>query len=99
MFMSVNEKVPLNSRKIAAMKPVKAILADVGENRGLRVTCGNAGTKTFFYRYTSPVSNKLIQVKIGNFPTTSLAEARLQLHELKELRKSGRCPAPLKNQE
>lgn len=91
--MSVNEKVPLNSRKIAAMKPSKAILADVGENRGLRLTCGNAGTKTFFYRYTSPVSNKLVQVKIGNFPTTSLAEARLQLQELKELRKSGRCPA------
>ena len=93
MFMTANEKVPLNSRKISAMKPGKAILADVGENRGLRVTCGNAGTKTFFYRYTSPVSNKLVQVKIGNFPTTSLAEARLQLQELKELRKSGRCPA------
>lgn len=91
--MSANEKVPLNSRKISAMKPGKTILADVGENRGLRVTCGNAGTKTFFYRYTSPVNGKLVQVKIGNFPSTSLAEARLQLQELKELRKSGRCPA------
>lgn len=91
--MSANEKVPLNSRKITAMKPGKAILADVGENRGLRISCGNAGTKTFFYRYTSPISNKLVQVKIGNFPTISLAEARLKLQELKELRKGGHCPA------
>jgi len=50
--MAANDKVPLNSRKIAAMKRGKAILADTGENRGLRVTCGNVGTKTFFCRYT-----------------------------------------------
>jgi len=65
--MSVNEKVPLNSRKIAAMKPSKAILADIGENRGLRVTCGNAGTKTFFYRYTSPVNGSWYRSRLAIF--------------------------------
>jgi len=91
--MSSNGKVPLNSRKIEAMKPGSAIMSDTSENRGLRVSCGNGGTKTFFYRYTSPISGKLVQVKIGHFPLTSLAEARLKLQELKVARKSGRCPA------
>ena len=67
--------------------------ADVGKNRGLRVTCGATGVKSFFYRYTSPLTGKLAQVKIGSFPQTSLAVARLKLNELKLLRQAGRCPA------
>ncbi len=67
--------------------------ADVGENRGLRATCGKTGVKTFFYRYTSPLTGKLVQVKIGNFPQTTLAVARTKLHELKLIRQDGRCPA------
>ena len=35
------------------------------------------GVKTFFYRYTSPITSKLVQVKIGKFPETSLAETAL----------------------
>ncbi len=46
------EKKPLSSRGIEAMKPSKSIISDTGENRVLRVICGNDGTKTFFYRYT-----------------------------------------------
>jgi integrase len=75
------------------MRPSDRDLADAGENRGLRVTCGAGGTKTFFYRYTSPANGKLIQVKIGNFPHVSLAEARMELQRLKGLRKQGVCPA------
>ncbi|HEM7578128.1 TPA: integrase, partial [Serratia marcescens] len=33
------------------------------------------------------------QLKIGNFPQTSLSEARVKLQELKQLRQLGRCPA------
>jgi hypothetical protein len=32
-------------------------------------------------------------VKIGNFPETSLTEARLKLQELKQIRCQGRFPA------
>jgi hypothetical protein len=39
------------------------------------------------------VTGKLAQVKIGNFPQTSLAAERLKLNELKLLRQEGRCPA------
>lgn len=91
-------KKALSSASLSAMRPGDSDLADVGENRGLRVTCGNAGTKSFFYRYTSPKTGKLIQVQIGHFPAISLAEARVQLRELKNLRKEGRCPATEKRE-
>ncbi len=42
----------LTSAAISSMKPNDKDLADGGENRGLRVSCANAGTKSFFYRYT-----------------------------------------------
>ncbi|HHH1473743.1 TPA: tyrosine-type recombinase/integrase [Yersinia enterocolitica] len=84
---------PLSSKAIEMMKPTDKNKADTGENRGLRVTCGASGIKTFFYRYTSPVTNKLSQVKIGSFPQTSLAMARMKLQELKLIRGEGRCPA------
>ena len=83
---------PLSSKAIEMMKPTDKNKADTGENRGLRVSCGASGIKTFFYRYTSPVTNKLSQVKIGSFPQTSLAMARMKLQELKLIRSEGRCP-------
>jgi integrase len=82
----------LSARTVEVMKPGDKDKADTGENTGLRVTCGATGVKTFFYRYTSPITSKLVQVKIGNFPEVSLAEARLKLQELKQIRRQGRCP-------
>lgn len=87
------EGKPLSFKAVEMMKPGDKDKADVGENRCLRVSCGATGVKSFFYRYTSPLTGKLAQVKIGNFPQTSLAAARLKLHELKLLRQEGRCPA------
>ncbi|MBC3212418.1 tyrosine-type recombinase/integrase [Serratia fonticola] len=84
---------PLSSKAIETMKPTDKNKADTGENRGLRVACGATGIKTFFYRYISPVTNKLSQVKIGSFPQTTLAMARMRLQELKQIRNAGRCPA------
>jgi len=84
---------PLSARTVKVMKSGDKDKADTGENAGLRVTCGATGVKTFFYRYTSPISSKLVQLKIGNFPEVSLAEARLKLQELKQTRRQGRCPA------
>lgn len=83
----------LSAKTVESMRPKDRDIADTGENRGLRVTCGAAGTKTFFYRYPSPVTGRLVQVKIGNFPKVSLAEARMELQRLKALRKQGICPA------
>lgn len=62
------EGKPLSFKAVEMMKPGDKDKADVGENRGLRVSCGAAGVKSFFYRYTSPLTGKLAQVKISNFP-------------------------------
>lgn len=83
----------LSFRAIEVMKPTDSDKADNGVNRGLRVTCGKTGKKTFFYRYTSPVTNKLIQISLGIFPAVSLEQARIKLRELKLIRQQGRCPA------
>lgn len=87
---------PLSSRTVETMKPGAKDLADTGEHRGLRVRCGQTGVKTFFYRYSSPITGKLTQVKIGSFPETTLADARKQLEELRILRRNGHCPALIK---
>jgi len=73
---------PLSSKAIETIKSTYKNKTDTCESWGLRVTCGASSIKTFFYRYTNPVSNKLSQVKIGYFPQTSLVMASLKLQEL-----------------
>lgn len=87
------EGKPHAFKAVEMMKPGDKDKADVGENRGLRVSCGATGVKSFFYRYTTPLTGKLAQVKMRNFPQSSLAAARLKLYELKLLHQDGRCPA------
>ena len=102
MEATKNSKIvgkPLSARAIETMKPGDKIKADIGENSGLRVQCGSGGTKSFAYRYKSPETGKLTQVKIGNYPSVSLAEARVELHRLKVLRKSGVCPKAYRHNE
>lgn len=91
--MEKTEKKPLSTKAIEAMKPGCSDKADISENRGLRITCGATGIKTFFYRYTSPITHNLKQVKIGHFPNITLAQARAELQMLKLVKNEGRCPA------
>lgn len=74
------------------MRPGDADKSDTGENVGLRVSCGSTGVRTFFYRYRSPETDKLTQLKLGTYPSLSLAQARVELARLKELRATGVCP-------
>ena len=83
---------PLTARTVEVMKPGDKDKSDTGENMGLRVTCGATGVKTFFYRYTSPITKKLVQMKIGSLSDTSPVEARFKLQELKQIRRQGHCP-------
>lgn len=89
----LKERKPLNAASIKAMKVGDKDLSDIEENEGLRVSCGKGSTKSFFYRYKSPITDKLCQIKIGRFPSTSLAEARVELQALKDMRQEMRCPA------
>ena len=84
---------PLSFRAIDYMKPGAMDFSDIGEYRGLRVSCGTAGTKSFYYRLTrSPLTDKLVQKKLGAFPSMPLSDARQDLELLKSIRNSGRCP-------
>ena len=97
-MLSKQNNKPLSFRAIDSMKPGSRDLSDAGEYRGLRVSCGVAGTKSFYYRYKSPLTGKLIQMKLGAFPVMSLSDARQELEHLKSIRKSGRCPATEKKE-
>lgn len=83
---------PLSARAIETMRPGDKPKTDAGEHSGLRVYCGANGTKSFIYRYRSPETDKLTQIKIGGYPQTTLADARVQLLSLKALRAQGICP-------
>ncbi|MDP8051947.1 tyrosine-type recombinase/integrase [Pasteurella atlantica] len=89
-----NTKKILTTKDIQLMKPGDKDIIDTGENSGLRVVCGKTGRKTFIYRYRSPISyeKKLLQIKIGVFPKTTLNDARQKLQDLKHIRSLGRCP-------
>jgi integrase len=50
------------------------------------MSCGKSGTKTFIYRYRSPETSKLTQVKIGRYPQVSLAEIRQAVRFLEGLK-------------
>ncbi len=89
---SKNPPEPLSVKAVEALKPRSSTIADSGENKGIRVICGRTGVKTFFYRYKSPETGKLTQVKIGDYPELSLSAARMALDALKKTRKSGVCP-------
>ena len=82
----------LSARAVETMRPGDTDKADSGENVGLRVSCGATGVRTFYYRYRSPETEKLTQFKLGTYPTLSLAQARVELACLKEMRAKGICP-------
>ena len=54
-------------------------------------------TKTFFYRHKNPVSETLLKIKIDYCPVLGLAEARVQLQELKFIRLFDCCPVAEEN--
>jgi integrase len=83
---------PLSVKAIESMRPGDKPKTDVGEAQGLRVTCAASGAKTFIYRYRSPETGKLVQMKLGRFPELKLAEARLKVVQLKERQREGVCP-------
>lgn len=89
---STLKKVALSARAIEKMKP-ETFKADIGENEGLRVVKGKTGLTSFIYRYRSPIDNSQKKMKIGTFPEMSLADARVELHKLKVIRRSGICPS------
>ena len=94
-----HEKKALSAKAIEKMKSGDKDKSDIGENVGLRVSCGKTGKKSFFYRYRSPIDGSIKQYPIGVYPEVTLSEARVKLKELKIERSKGVCPKARLEQE
>jgi integrase len=68
-----------------AVKNLKSgFLSDTPPNGGLRIIVNKSGSKSWIYRYR--VDSKLKQIKLGNYPSVDLKEARSLLADKKKLR-------------
>lgn len=63
---------------------------------GLTLRVTDAGSKTFYFTYWSPVLRKMARIRIGNYPDVTLAAARGKADEYRGLVAAGRDPQPEK---
>ena len=59
---------------------------------GLRLEA-SASTRSWVYRFKSPIDDRMRQVKIGTWPKMSLVAAMVEWEKLREIRAAGRDPA------
>jgi len=59
---------------------------------GLRLEA-SASTRSWVYRFKSPIDDRMRQVKIGTWPKMSLVAAMVEWEKLREIRATGRDPA------
>jgi len=64
---------------------------------GLRLEATQT-TRTFVYRYKSPLDGRMKQIKIGAWPATSAAQAGVEWEKLRGERERGGCPATSRRQ-
>ena len=65
---------------------------------GLRLEASDS-RRTWTYRYKSPISGGMKQVRIGHWPAVSPARAEAEWEQLREQRDGGRCPASERREE
>ena len=77
----------LTNRQISSLKPQtgeRVTLSDKGIRgvRGLSISASYGGTKTFYFRYRNS-AGQLKRLRIGSFPSISLADARNKARDYK----------------
>lgn len=86
-------------RYIRNLKPEETV-KDIREKRGFGIRVKPDGVKTFFYRYTSPVTGARRFLTLGNYPKPlNLEDARIEYGKNFELVKSGIDPLEVKHHE
>jgi integrase len=65
----------------------------VGDAPGLRLVASTAGKRAWIYRYKAPSTEMMKQIKIGEWPAMSAAQAGVQWENLRTARNAGRDPA------
>jgi len=79
-----------DARAAKALQPGQHIMVDGYPGLRLEAT---ATTRTWTYRYKSPVDGNMRQKKIGRWPAMSLAKAAVTWETLRSQRESGADPA------
>lgn len=79
-----------DARAAKLLQPGQHIMVDGCP--GLRLEATET-TRTWTYRFKSPVDGRMRQKKIGRWPAVSLAKAALEWEALRDLRESGADPA------
>lgn len=82
---------PLNNTKIEKAKPRERqyLLADGG---GLNLRIMPSGNKIWLFNYTKPNNAKRTNLKIGNYPSITIAQARAKREEFRALLAQGIDP-------
>ncbi len=80
-------------RSINIKEKKQVTLSDKGTSgvRGLSIVASYGGAKIFYFRYLSP-SGKQIRMRIGEYPQTSLSEARTIAREYRKCLDNGEDP-------
>lgn len=73
------------------------VLSDTAPHKGLRLVANKSGSKTWIYRYRNS-EGKLKQIKLGEYPTMLLAEARSALLEQRAIRNEHGDPREFKKE-
>jgi integrase len=84
-----------DARAAKALQPGQYIVVDGCD--GLRL-CASASCKTWTYRYKSPLSGLMKQMRIGHWPEVALAEAVSQWSALRARRAAGEDPGLARRQ-
>ena len=79
-----------DARTAKLLKPGEHLTID--DCPGLRLKA-SASSRTWFYRYKSPIDFRMRQIKIGEWPTMSVSAAIVKWESLRNVRDSGRDPA------
>ncbi|MCB1923590.1 MAG: tyrosine-type recombinase/integrase [Gammaproteobacteria bacterium] len=83
-------KKPLSALRLKNLKTGETV-ADIEENRGLRVTRSKAGWR-YWYRFKHPGTGRLAELTLFTKDGNALAEARLVFAGLKQQRANGQIP-------
>ena len=76
---------PLTDTQIKQAKPDSKKIVKLADGEGLQLLIKPSGSKIWHLRYTNPISKSKTTLSFGSYPSISLANARAQRKEAREL--------------
>ena len=89
---------PLTNTEVKQAKP-KEDVYKLSDGGGLQLRIRPNGTKSWLFNYTKPYSKKRTDMSFGSYPSLSLADARIEREESKELLAKGIDPKEYRDEQ